>query len=220
MTSRTRKSSEASAFVEMGIDGSEMEKREKDEEKKESAETSTEPADGKLSDSVEELTKRLAAKEAEAAANYDKFVRAAADLDNYRKRAAKEKAEALKYGNETLIRDILPFLDGVDRALQHATKSEDFEAFRQGLALLRDQLLHALEKHGVQRLETLGKDFDPNFHEAMLHVETDEHDHNKVIEEHEKGYLLNDRLLRAARVSVSKNTRRATDLSESNQGGR
>ncbi len=197
-----------------------MTRKEKDEEKKESAQASPEPADGQSSNPVEDPTKKLALKEAEAAANYDKFVRAAADLDNYKKRAAKEKTEALKYGNETLLRDILPLLDGIDRALQHATKSEDFEAFRQGLVVLRDQFLQALEKHGVQRIESLGKDFDPNFHEAMLQVETDEHDHNKVIEEYEKGYLLNGRLLRPARVSVSKNIRGAADLSESNQGGR
>ena len=199
---------------------SEMTKEEKEEEREESAQESSEPADGPSSDPAEELTKKLAAKEAEAAANYDKFMRAAAELDNYRKRAAKEKIETVKYGNETLLRDILPLVDSIDRALQHAAKSQDFEAFRQGLVLLRDQFLQVLEKNGVQPIEALGKDFDPNFHEAMLQVETGDRDHNKVIEEYEKGYLLNGRLLRPARVSVSKNIRGATDLSESNQGGR
>ena len=201
-----------------------MVKKHKTEEKAEQA-TAT-PADvplgegGQAVDDGTDPAKRLTEKEAAASANYDKYVRAVADLDNYRKRAAREKIEAVKYGNEELLRDILPHLDGIDRALQHAEKSEDFEAFRQGLVLLRDQLFQALEKHGVQRIETAGRDFDPNFHEAMMQVETEEQDSNKIVEEYEKGYLLNGRLLRPARVSVSKNIGRTTDLSESNQGGR
>ena len=153
-------------------------------------------------DRVEELMRKLEEKEKEAAENYDRYVRAAADLENYRKRAAREKADCIKYGQENLIRDILPMVDSLGRAMEHACNSSDFEAFREGLKLVQNQLTCCLEKHGVEAIEAAGKDFDPNFHEAMLQVESTEHKDNEVVEEFEKGYLLNGRLLRPARVSV------------------
>ena len=153
-------------------------------------------------DRVEELMRKLEEKEKEAAENYDRYVRAAADLENYRKRAAREKADCIKYGQENLIRDILPMVDSLGRAMEHACNSSDFEAFREGLKLVQNQLTCCLEKHGVEAIEAAGKDFDPNFHEAMIQVESREHKDNAVVEEFEKGYLLNGRLLRPARVSV------------------
>ena len=153
-------------------------------------------------DRVEELMRKLEEKEKEAAENYDRYVRVAADLENYRKRAAREKADCIKYGQENLIRDILPMVDSLGRAMEHACNSNDFEAFREGLKLVQNQLTCCLEKHGVEAIEAAGKDFDPNFHEAMLQVESTEHPDNEVVEEFEKGYLLNGRLLRPAKVSV------------------
>ena len=151
---------------------------------------------------IEELMRKLEEKEREAAENYDRYVRVAADLENYRKRAAREKADCIKYGQENLIRDILPMVDSLGRAMEHACNSSDFEAFREGLKLVRNQLTCCLEKHGVEAIDAAGKDFDPNFHEAMLQVESPEHKNNEVVEEFEKGYLLNGRLLRPAKVSV------------------
>jgi molecular chaperone GrpE len=142
--------------------------------------------------------------EKKAAENYDKYVRAVAELDNYRKRAVREKADAIKYGNESLLRDILPLVDNVDRALEHAGTSDDFAAFKKGLKMLHEQLLCCLKKHGVEVVDTAGKDFDPNVHEAMLQVESDEHEASKVVSEFERGYLLNGRLLRPAKVCVCK----------------
>ena len=131
-------------------------------------------------------------------------MRAVAELDNYRKRAVREKADAIKYGNENLLRDILPLVDGMDRALEHACNSDDFEAFKKGLKMLHEQLLCCLKKHGVEMIDTAGKDFDPNVHEAMMQVESDEHEDSQVVSEFERGYLLNGRLLRPAKVSVCK----------------
>ena len=155
-------------------------------------------------DKVEELTVKLQDAEKKAAENYDKYMRAVAELDNYRKRAVREKADAIQYGNETLLRDILPLVDGIDRALEHACNSEDFEAFKKGLKLLQGQLLGCLQKHGVEMIDTAGKDFDPHVHEAMMQVESAEHDDSQVVGEFERGYLLNGRLLRPAKVSVCK----------------
>jgi molecular chaperone GrpE len=161
----------------------------------------------KVSDTTgkeEELMVKLQEAESRAAENYDKYVRAVAEFDNYKKRAVREKADAIKYGNESLLRDILPLVDNVDRALEHAGSSEDFEAFKEGLKMLHEQLLCCLKKHGVEVIDTAGKDFDPNVHEAMLQVESDEHEASKVVSEFERGYLLNGRLLRPAKVCVCK----------------
>jgi molecular chaperone GrpE len=163
-------------------------------------------------DKAEDLMVKLEEAEKKAADNYDKYVRTVAELDNYRKRAAREKADAIQYGNENLLRDILPLVDGMDRALEHACNSEDFEAFRKGLGLLQGQLLGCLQKHGVDLIDTAGKDFDPHVHEAMMQVESPEHKDSQVVGEFERGYLLNGRLLRPAKVSVCKRPSRGGDL--------
>lgn len=139
----------------------------------------------------------------EAKNNHEKYVRLAADFDNYRKRVAREKEELTKYANEKLIRDFLPIVDNLERALEHASNSVDFNAFVEGLKLIDGQLHAALTKHGVAKIETDGSDFDPNFHEAVMQVESPVHDYNKVVEEFERGYLLNGRLLRPSKVSVA-----------------
>jgi molecular chaperone GrpE len=151
-----------------------------------------------------DLMAKLKEKEKESAENYDKYIRAIAELENYRKRAIREKSDSIRYGNENLIKDILPLVDGMDRALQHAGNAGDFETFRKGLKMLQDQFLGCLEKHGVQKIDCADKAFDPNIHEALFQVESDTHEDNKVVEELEKGYLLNGRLLRPAKVSVCK----------------
>lgn len=166
----------------------------------------TEKADSKMEEkakaSEEDLKVKLQEMEKKSSENYDKYVRAVAELDNYKKRAVREKADAIRYGNENLLRDILPLVDNMDRAMEHACNSEDFNAFREGLKMLQQQLLSCLQKHGVEQIEAVGKDFDPHVHEAMLQVESKEHDESKVVGEFERGYLLNGRLLRPSKVSV------------------
>ncbi|NPV05900.1 MAG: nucleotide exchange factor GrpE [Syntrophaceae bacterium] len=162
----------------------------------------------------EDLRTRLEAKEKEAAENYDRYLRAAAELDNYRKRAAREREEAIKYGNEKLIRDILPILDSLDRALQQAADLQarnNFEAFLQGLEMIHTQILGCLERHGVAKIAAKGEPFDPERHQALLQVETPEVESNRVIDEYESGYTLHGRLLRPSKVSVSKNVARDSE---------
>jgi len=156
-------------------------------------------------DDVSALKNELSAREKESKENYDRYLRAAADLDNYRKRAARERADIVKYGKEDLIRDILPFLDSLDRALEHKD-TDDAQAFRDGVALIQEQLLCCLKKHGVKRIESVGVNFDPNIHEALMQMESPDHEDNQVVSEMEKGYLLNGRLIRPSRVCVCKNT--------------
>jgi molecular chaperone GrpE len=152
---------------------------------------------------VKELEAALAAKEAEAAANWDKFVRERADLENYRKRVQKEKDELLKYGNESLIMEILPILDNMERALAHSGE-ESQAAVIEGVRLTHGLLLAALKKFGVVPIEVApGTPFDPAFHHAVHQVENAEQQPNTVAEVFQGGYLLNDRLLRAALVVVA-----------------
>ncbi len=168
----------------------------------EQAATGEDKGYGKLS--KEEMISKLQETEKTAAGNFDKYVRVAAEFENYKKRAVREKADAIKYGNESLLRDILPLVDNVDRALEHAGSSDDFEAFKKGLKMLHEQLLCCLKKHGVEAIDTAGKSFDPNVHEAMLQVVSDEREPGQVVNEFERGYLLNGRLLRPAKVCVCK----------------
>ncbi len=162
----------------------------------------------------EDFRARLEAREKEAAENYDRYLRAAAELDNYRKRAARDKEDAIRYGNEKLIKDILPILDSLDRAL-HQTSDlsarNNFEAFQQGLELIHSQILGCLERHGVVKIEAKGEEFDPEKHEALMQVQTPEMESNRVVDEYESGYTLHGRLLRPSKVSVSKNVSQDTE---------
>jgi molecular chaperone GrpE len=163
---------------------------------------------------ISELKATLTEKEKEAAENYDKYLRMVAELDNYKKRAAREKADIIKFGKEEVIKDVLPFVDSLDRALEHSDKSTDIRSFKEGLKLMQDQLLGCLKKHGVERIECLGREFDPNFHEAMMQVDSEHHEENKVINEFQRGYLLNGRLLRPSQVSVCKKINKDNNVCE------
>ena len=152
---------------------------------------------------IRDLQEALAVKETEVRNNWDKFVRERADLENYRKRVQREKEELLKYGNESLILEILPVIDNMERALSHASE-EPHVAVIEGIRLTYAMLISALKKFGVTTIETTpGTPFDPDFHQAMRQVESAEFPSNTIVEEMQKGYLINDRLLRAAMVSVA-----------------
>ena len=154
-------------------------------------------------DRVKELEEALAAKGLEAATNWDKYLRERADLENYRKRVQKEKEEILKYGNESFIVEILPALDNLERAVSHASDAGD-GAIIEGVKLTLSMLFSTLKKFGVTPLEIVpGTPFDPAFHQAMCQVESADQDPNTVVAELQKGYLLNERLLRPAMVTVA-----------------
>jgi len=163
---------------------------------------------------IEELKKMLEEKEKEFKEHHDRLLRLAADFENYKKRAAREKEDWAKFANEELIRAILPFIDNLERALNHAQKVTDTGVLIEGVRLTVQQLLQTLNKFGLSSFQSVGKPFDPTVHEAMLVVETDQHEPNQVVEEFQKGYLLNHRLLRPATVSVSKPLEKEAQTSE------
>lgn len=173
-------------------------------------------AEEAVDDEKQKLAEAFAAKEKEAKDNYDRYLRAVAELENYKKRAQREKADTIKYGKEEIIKDILPFLDSLDRALEHS-ESSDARAFKEGVALMQDQLLCCLKKHGVERIESAGVNFDPNFHEALMQVESDQHENNQIVSEMQKGYLLNGRLIRPSRVCVCKKDIKNSNRCEINE---
>jgi len=142
----------------------------------------------------------------ELAAAEERMVRLQADFDNFRRRALKEREEAHQYGHENLVKDLLATVDNLDRAIEHARKSDggDFQSMLQGVELVQRELLGALANHGVSEIEAGEVAFDPNVHEAMAQQENDSVPANTVIEVFQKGYRLRDRLLRPARVVVSK----------------
>lgn len=145
---------------------------------------------------------------AELQALQERNLRLQADFENQRRRALKERQEAYQYGHENLVKDLLGTVDNLDRAIDHASQSGggDFESILQGVELVRRDLLGALAKHGVSEIEAQGLVFDPNVHEAIAQHEDDTVPAGTVVQVYQKGYRLRDRLLRPARVVVSKRT--------------
>jgi molecular chaperone GrpE len=131
---------------------------------------------------------------------HERLLRAAADLDNYKKRAARERDEVQKFGIEKLLKDLLPVLDGLDRALSAAPPEDPLA---DGVRLVRASLEQALARHGVTGFSALGERFDPALHEALLQVPTGDKPAGTVVLEHARGFRLHERLLRPAMVGVA-----------------
>jgi molecular chaperone GrpE len=162
------------------------------------------PAAGQPGDRVGTLEAELAAAREEVRQANERVLRERADAENVKKRAAREQSEAVRYGTERLVRDLLPIVDNLERAVQAAEGGGDGKPLVEGVSLVLKGLLDVLSRHGVTRVDAQGSRFDPAHHEAVAHVESPEHDANAVIEEHQPGYRLHDRLLRPALVTVSK----------------
>ena len=151
---------------------------------------------------LEELKQRAA----KADENWDRLLRTTADFDNFKKRAAREKQDAIKYANEGLLEKLIPSLDALDMALA-ATKSDgsgSMQSLQAGLSMVYQQLKSTLTDAGLEEVDAKGKTFDPNLHEAVSQRETAEAPEGQVVEQMRKGYKLRDRLLRPATVVVAK----------------
>jgi len=135
----------------------------------------------------------------------DKMLRTAAEYENVKKRFENEKSEFLKFANQRLIQEFLPVLDHLDRALGHAkTHGDSKESILEGIEIIKKHLCDLLKNHGLERLEVIGKEFDPHFHEALsVNSETDKKE-DTILEEIEGGYMFQGKLLRPAKVIVAK----------------
>jgi molecular chaperone GrpE len=161
------------------------------------------PAADALLQAKKELDEVLKKTQADSAELKDKWLRAAADLENYKKRSAREKEDVLKFANERLLKDILPVLDDLDRSLQSAPTSLEGHGLAEGVRMVQKKFLSQLEKHGVTTFSSVGTAFDPNQHEAVQQVHSDEIPAGGVAAEARRGFFLNGRLLRPALVVVS-----------------
>jgi len=149
------------------------------------------------------LEAELAKASDKAKEHYDHLLRLQADFDNYRKRSQKEKTELIKYASERLVGELLPVLDNFDRAVSAAKVNPDFTSFSQGVEMILRQMQTALSKEGLKAMDAIGQPFDPNLHEAVLKVDSEEHPENTVVEELQKGYYLKEKVLRPCMVKVS-----------------
>lgn len=134
----------------------------------------------------------------------DKLLRLHADFDNYKKRASKEKEQFVKYANEGLIFELINVLDNFERAFESANAMDDFASLHQGVEMILKQVDDLLKKNGVKKIECVGKNYDPTEQEAIAHVETEEFPENTVVEEVQKGYKVENKLIRPAIVKVAK----------------
>jgi molecular chaperone GrpE len=153
---------------------------------------------------LEEQTRKL---EEESSDLKDQLLRKTADFENFRKRMFREREEGIKYANAALLTEVIAVIDDFERAIQSAGESRDFDSFHQGVELIEKRLVSMLEKNwGLKRFSSIGEEFDPDRHQAIALEESDRHEKAVVLEDYQKGYLLHDRVLRPAKVKVSKPT--------------
>lgn len=152
----------------------------------------------------------------------ERLARLTADLENLRRRGLKDREDAFRYGHENLVKDLLGSVDNLERAIAHGQSSVeggDFESVLQGIELVQRELIGSLSKHGVERIEADGKPFDPTEHEAMAQIEDESVPAHTIVEVYQVGYKLRDRLLRPARVVVSKASESAEKQGSEDGGG-
>ncbi|PIU52904.1 MAG: nucleotide exchange factor GrpE [Deltaproteobacteria bacterium CG07_land_8_20_14_0_80_60_11] len=159
-----------------------------------------------VSGDLAELHQKLLEKTGEAEENYTRLLRLAADMENLRKRQERERAELLQFANENLIKELLPVVDNLERALDHGRQLEAPEALLEGIERVYQGFLKVLDRFGVTPFDSVGQHFDPALHNAMMQEEAPGVPDCRVIKELQKGYLMNQRLLRPAMVVVARNT--------------
>lgn len=177
--------------------------RESDDENKVEAKADAENQSSAKIAALEALNQEL---EKEVEANYDRFVRATADLENYKKRTSREMSDLRKFANENILKEMLSVVDNLQRAIESGAQNEgDKKKLLEGVEITLKDVLRILERYGVKGFESIGEDFDPAFHQAMMQEQTDKYPDNTVLNEIQKGYTIHDRLLRPAMVVVGRN---------------
>lgn len=156
-----------------------------------------------VSSEIDELKNKITALESELEEKENRYLRLQADFDNSRRRARLDFEAAQKYRSQDLISDILPVLDNFERALNVETDHEQTKSLLQGMEMIYRSLLDALRKEGLEPIDAQGKEFDPNFHQAVMQVAEEGYDSNIVVEEFQKGYILKDRVIRPSMVKVN-----------------
>lgn len=169
-----------------------------EEQSTEGVNTSEEVENGEISSDLEVLEQKITDLN-------NQYIRMAADFDNYRKRQAQERESLLKYGAENTIRGLLGVVDTFERAQKSISEVDDVEKVKESFEVVYKQFLDALQKLGVKAIETNGQKFDPNLHEAVMQTPSEEVEDQVILQELQKGYILDDRIIRAALVNVAIN---------------
>jgi len=151
-----------------------------------------------------ELKTELEEKDSRIKSLEERLLYLQADFENFKKIKAKEKLDLLKYANEVIVKELLPVIDNLELALKHAESTDDYKGIHEGVRITLNEFAKVLEKAGVKPIEAVGQKFDPNFHEAFYQEDHEDLEPGTVVSEFQKGYLLNDRLIRPSRVGVSK----------------
>lgn len=149
-------------------------------------------------------TDQLLEKDEELHALNDKYLRLAAEFDNYKRRVQRDQQDTVRFANEKLCKDLLPTLDNLERALQSGREQGQVEGLLEGVDLTYKHFLDTLKKMGIQQVSSVGEEFDPAKHQAVGQVESTTVPENVVVDEYQKGYFLHDRILRPAMVTVAK----------------
>ncbi|OAS13721.1 nucleotide exchange factor GrpE [Paenibacillus oryzisoli] len=165
-------------------------------------EATTEEAGAEVSEDAT-VTSELEQARVQAEENYQRLLRVQADFDNFRRRARAEKEDFAKYASVKLIEQLLPIVDNFDRALSSSKETKDFDALVKGLDMTYRGLDQVLSAEGLKPIEAVGQPFNPEFHQAVMQVESEEHEEGIVVEELQKGYILKDKVIRPAMVKVS-----------------
>jgi len=152
---------------------------------------------------VDESAAKISELQAKLDETENKMLRAQADFDNFRRRARLDQEAAQKYRAQSLVSEILPALDNFERALQIEASNDQTKSLLQGMNMVYNQLVQALQNEGVETIKSVGEQFDPHLHQAVMQVEDENYDSNTVIEELQKGYRLKDRVIRPAMVKVN-----------------
>lgn len=166
------------------------------------------PEEKKEPPPLEKLQAQLDEKTRESSEYFDKWLRLRAEMENFKKRMQKEKADSLKFGHEELLKALLPILDNVNRAIDHGKNAGENSPLLAGVEMIRKEFLDTLEKFGLKPIRAEGEIFDPEKHEAISQEESDL-EANRVVDAVQTGYFYHDRLLRPAKVIVSKGRRQA-----------
>ncbi len=164
----------------------------------------TKPEEPAKKENLSDLEGKLQEKDKEAKDYYDRYLRLSAEMENFKRRAEKEKSEIYKFANENILKELIPVLDNLERALNHGQETENTQALLLGVEMTYKAFWTVLEKYGLTRVEALGEEFDPNLHEAVMVQEDAERPPGVVISQMQKGYRLHNRLIRPAMVVVSK----------------
>jgi len=156
-------------------------------------------------DTIKELEEKVESLKEEKENERDRLLRATAEFDNFKKRSARETSEFRKFANESLIKELLPVIDNLERALESSTNLEDTNGnLTEGVEMVMTGTLKALEKFSVTQVKAVGEAFDPSYHQAVMQEETDDEKEGTIIKELQKGYQLHDRLIRPSMVVVAK----------------